>query len=125
MCRSQLEMNFFKTKTYINFKLYKKQENFCSKLYRCEKRKYFESLDMKNVSDKNTVISEISIEKIEKIYLMTLICLKGLIPSLKMLLDQSVSSQMRNYLSDTKNLSYPVENLKTIQVFKLLSKIFQ
>ena len=74
-CRSQLETKYLKTKTQTDLKLYKKYEKFCSKLYKRERRKYYESLDMKNVldskefwktmipffPDKNTVFSQISI----------------------------------------------------------------
>ena len=54
MCRSQLETKYFKTKTQTNLKPYKKHKNFCSKLYKRERRKCYESLDMKNVLDSNT-----------------------------------------------------------------------
>ena len=49
MRRSQLETKYLKTKTQTDLKLYKKHKNFCSKLYKRERRKYYESLDMKNV----------------------------------------------------------------------------
>ena len=53
------------------------KQNFCSKLYKRKRRRYYESLDMKNVLDskefwktmrlvlsgKNTVFSQITIEK--------------------------------------------------------------
>ena len=74
MRRSQLETKYLKSKTQTDFKLYKKYKNFCRKRGR---RKYYESLDMKNVlhskkfwktmtpflPDKNTVFSQISIKK--------------------------------------------------------------
>ena len=77
MRRSQLETKYLKTKTQTDLKLYKKHKNFCSKLYKKERRKYCESLDMKNVldskkfwktmrpflSDKNTVFSQTNIKK--------------------------------------------------------------
>ena len=80
MRRSQLETKYLKTKTQTDLKL-KKNRNFCSKLYKRERRKYYESLDRKNVlnskkfwntiglflSDKNTVFSQISIEKNSRI----------------------------------------------------------
>ena len=70
--RTQLERKYLKSKTQINLKLHKKHKNFCSKLYKRERIKYYESLDMKNVldskrfwktmrpflSDKNTVSSQ-------------------------------------------------------------------
>ena len=51
MHRYQLETKYLKTKTQTDLKLYKKHKNFCSKLYKRERRKYYESLDMKNVLD--------------------------------------------------------------------------
>ena len=77
MRRSQLESKYLKTKTQTNLTPYKKHKNFCSKLYKRERRKYYESLDMKNIldskefwktmrpflSDKNIVFSQTSIVK--------------------------------------------------------------
>ena len=81
MRRSQLETKYLKTKVQTDLKLSKKHKNFCSKIYKRERRKYYELLDMKNVldskefwktrgpflSNKNTVFSQISIEKISRI----------------------------------------------------------
>ena len=81
MRRSQLETKYLKTKTQNDLKLYKKHKNFCSKLYKRERRKYHEPLDTKNfldskefwetmrpfLSDKYTVFSQISIEKSNRI----------------------------------------------------------
>ena len=77
MHRSQLETKYLKTKIQTDLKLYKKHKNFCSKLYKRERRKYYVLLDMKNVlvskefwkttkpflSDKNIVFSQTGIEK--------------------------------------------------------------
>ena len=49
--RPQLETKYLKTKTYTDLKLYKKHNIFCRKLSKRERRKYYESLDMKNVFD--------------------------------------------------------------------------
>ena len=49
--RSQLETKYLKSKTQTDLKLYKTHKNFCNKLYKRERRKYCESLDMKNVLD--------------------------------------------------------------------------
>ena len=121
MHRSQLETKYLKTKTQTNLSLYKKHKNFCSKLSKRERRKYYESLDMKNVlyskefqktmrpflSDKNTVFSQISIEKKNiYIYLMTLICLKSFFEDTVRSLNVKPDEY---YLSDTDNLSNPVE----------------
>ena len=108
MRRSQLETKYLKTKTQTDLKLYKKHKSFCSMLYKRERRKYYESLDMKNaldikefwktmrpfLSDKNAVFSQVSIGKKNKLYLMTLTCLKSLALSLKMLLGRLMSNQL-------------------------------
>ena len=51
MHRSQLKTNYLKTQTQTNLTLYKKHKNICRKLQNRERRKYYESLDMKNVLD--------------------------------------------------------------------------
>ena len=43
--RSYLENLYFKKPTPKSIEKYKKQKIFCSKLYKKERRKYFESLD--------------------------------------------------------------------------------
>ena len=40
---SQLETKYLKTKTQTDLKLYKKHKKFYSKLYKRERRKYYES----------------------------------------------------------------------------------
>ena len=39
MKRSQLKTKYFKTNTAQSWRLYKKQNNFCSKLYKKERKK--------------------------------------------------------------------------------------
>ena len=51
--RSELESKYVKNKINENLKSYKKQRNFCSKLYKKERKKYYEMLDLKNVTDNN------------------------------------------------------------------------
>ena len=52
MKRSELESKYVKNKTNENLKSYKKQINFCSKLYKKERKKCYERLDLNNVTDK-------------------------------------------------------------------------
>ena len=54
MKRSYLENLCFKKRTPESLKKYKKQKNFGSKLYKKERRRYFESLDPPKVVDSNT-----------------------------------------------------------------------
>ena len=51
MKRSEPENKHVKINTNENLKSYKKQRNFCSKLYKKERKKYYEMLDLKNVTD--------------------------------------------------------------------------
>ena len=51
MRRSQLQTKYFKNKSQNNYLLFKKQKNFCSKLYKKERKKYYNSLNMKDITD--------------------------------------------------------------------------
>ena len=51
MKRFELESKYLKNKTNENLKSYKKQRNFYSKLYKTERKKYYERLDLNNVTD--------------------------------------------------------------------------
>ena len=51
MRRTQLQNKYFKNKTFENLRNYKKQKNFCSKLYKKEKRQYYNNLDLRKVTD--------------------------------------------------------------------------
>ena len=51
MKRSELESKYVKNKTNENLKSYKKQRNFCGKLYKKERKKYYERVHLNNVTD--------------------------------------------------------------------------
>ena len=51
MKRSELESKYVKNKSE-KLKSFKKQTNICSKLYKKERKKDYESLDLNNVTDK-------------------------------------------------------------------------
>ena len=143
MRRSQLETKYLKTKTQTDLKLYKEHKDFCSKLYKSERRKYYESFDMKNLlnskvlwkmmrvflSDKNTVFSQISIEKNNRIISDNL----DLSEEFNTFFEDAVRSLSvmpdEYYLSDMENLSDLVEiamgKFENHEMFKLLSQIFQ
>ena len=112
----------------------------CSKLYKKERRKYYESLDMKNVSDskkfwktmgpflsdKNTVFSQISIEKNSRIISDDFVLPEEFTTFFEDAVRLLNVEPDEYYLSDTENLSNPVEIAirKFENLFKLLSKIF-
>ena len=45
--RSRLENRFYKDRSDVSCKAYKKQKNFCSRLYKKERKKYYTNLDKK------------------------------------------------------------------------------
>ena len=47
MKRSELERKYLKNRTNENRIRYKKQKNFCSKLYKKERKKYFSNIELK------------------------------------------------------------------------------
>ena len=51
MRRSQLQTKYYKKKSHSNYVSFKKQKNFCSKLYKKERKKYYDALDIKKVTD--------------------------------------------------------------------------
>ena len=51
MKRSQLESKYLRNSTVENMKMYKKQKNFCSRLYKKERKKFYSELDINNITD--------------------------------------------------------------------------
>ena len=51
MKRSRLSNNFLKNRTEENEILYNRQRNYCASLLRKSKRRYYENLNIKNVTD--------------------------------------------------------------------------
>ena len=51
MRRYELETKYFKLKTNDTLKAYKKQKNYCSRLYKKERKKFFENLNLSFVVD--------------------------------------------------------------------------
>ena len=49
--RSRLENRFYKDRSDESYMAYKKQKNFCSRLYKKERKKYYTNLDIKKVAD--------------------------------------------------------------------------
>ena len=49
--RSRLEHRVHKTRTKESINAFKKQKNYCSKLYKKERKKFYANLDPKNVID--------------------------------------------------------------------------
>ena len=51
MRRSHLEKVYYKSKSEKSFKAYKKQKNFCSRLYKKERKRFFNNLNRFFVTD--------------------------------------------------------------------------
>ena len=51
MRRSHLEKVYYKNKYEKSFKAYKKQKNFCSRLYKKERKRFFNNLNLSFVTD--------------------------------------------------------------------------
>ena len=54
MRRSKLEKIYFKKQTNESLKAYKKQKSFCRKLYKKERKRFFDNLNTSVVSDNKT-----------------------------------------------------------------------
>ena len=48
---SELATEYHKTKSIEDYNNYNKQRNFCSKLYKKERKKFYDNLDIKNITD--------------------------------------------------------------------------
>ena len=51
MKRSEIERKYLENRTNENKIRYKKQKNFCSKLYKKEHKKYYSNIELKNFTD--------------------------------------------------------------------------
>ena len=51
MKRSELKSKYFKNQSTDDFKLYKKHKNYCSKLYKKERKRYYNSMNLTNLND--------------------------------------------------------------------------
>ena len=55
MKKSGLENKYVRNKTNENLVSYKNQRNFYSKLYKKERKKYYQMLDLENVTDNKDI----------------------------------------------------------------------
>ena len=54
-----MEIKYRKQPTDSYFKRYRKQKNFCSKLYEKERKKYYSNLDLKQFTDNRTFLQNV------------------------------------------------------------------
>ena len=138
MKRSELVTKYRKNPTDENLKAWKKQKNYCSNLYKRERKDYYDSLDMKNLTDNRkfwatvkplfsnstSTTSNISLVENEKLvtseHEVAETLNKHFISSVKELVDKDSSSA---YLIEECNLDDPVR--KIIQKFRLHPSILK
>ena len=51
MKRSYLEHKFYKNRTPDNYQAFKKQKNYCNRIYKRERRKYYTNLNLNDITD--------------------------------------------------------------------------
>ena len=76
MRRSELKTKYLKNSTLQNLNKFRKQKDFCSKLYRKGKKKYLDKLDIKLVTDNKkfwTTIKPFLSHKVSKSSKITLV----------------------------------------------------
>ena len=67
MKRSQLEKIYFKKRTQENFKKYKNQKNYCSRLYKRQRKSFFESIDSSEITKHSGNTFNLSFQKSGKL----------------------------------------------------------
>ena len=51
MYRSYLENKYYKYRTPVHWQAYKKQKNYCNRLYKRERKRYYSNLNLSNITD--------------------------------------------------------------------------
>ena len=106
MTRSALKNKFYKDSTPENKIAYKKQQNYCSRLYKKERKRYYEKLDVKNVTDNKTfwkTVKPFLSEKGNTFSKITLVEGDEIIYN-----DQNVAQKLNEFFSNTvKHLDIP------------------
>ena len=54
MIRSALEKKYYKSKSVEDRHAFKRQRNFCNRMYKREKRNYFNNLNLNKITDNKT-----------------------------------------------------------------------
>ena len=123
MKRIQLQHRYFKIRSGENVKLFKRQRNFCSRLYKRERKKYFNNLDLNKITDNRrfwkTVKPVLSVKGVNtpKIYLVdkgkAVTEDKEVAKTLNQYFSTAVNSlgvtENKSLLTETENLDNPVE----------------
>ena len=51
MHRSYLENKYYKYRSPVHWQAYKKQKNYCNRLYKRERKRYYSNLNLSNITD--------------------------------------------------------------------------
>ena len=95
MRRSELESKYFKNKTNENKARFKKQKNFCSKLYKKERKKFYSNLELNEIID-------------NKLFWKTI---------KPLLSEKSIQSSKISLASNNKVISEDLELAKTFNIY--------
>ena len=102
MTRSFLEHKYYKHPSAENNKTYKKQKNFCSRLYKKERKKFYANIDIRNVTDNKKfwqTVKPLFSEKSQNVQQITIIK-DGEILSKK----EEVAETLNNYFKNAVRL---------------------
>ena len=125
MRRSALESIFYKDRNPENQKAYKKQKNYCSRLYKKERKKYYANLNIDKITDNikfwKTVKPFIS-EKRHNTQNILLVERENIISTDKEVADtmnnffscaaKSLDIPSNSYLTNFTNLDDPIDQIK-------------
>ena len=107
MRRSALKNRLYNNYTIENSNNYKKQRNYCSRLYKKERKKYYDKLNVKNVTDNRAFWKTVKPFLSDKGNVSSKITLVegGNIMSN----DEEVAQKLNDYLSNSENFGNPYE----------------
>ena len=128
MNRSRFENRYYKSKSMEDKANFKRQRNYCIRLYKRERKKYYKNLDLKNVTDNKRFWATLKPFLTDKGSKSNTICLieEGEIISkdsevadtLNLFFKNSVSSLLisepSEYINDTVNISDPIDAILII-----------
>ena len=129
MKRSELATKYRRSPTDENLKAWKKHKNYCSNLYKKERKNYYESLDMNNLTDNKKfwdTIKPIFSNKAKGSSNITLVEDKKLITSEKEVaetLNKHFIESVRKLVENDSSSAYITENsTKTDPISKIIDK---
>ena len=129
MKRSELATKYRRSPTDENLKAWKKHKNYCSNLYKKERKNYYESLDMNNLTDNKKfwdTIKPIFSNKAKGSSNITLVEDKKLITSEKDVaetLNKHFIESVRKLVENDSSSAYITENsTKTDPISKIIDK---